>query len=115
VVDAVELALGERPEVPRAGVHLLDAFRNVAFVGVLRLGVVSPAPLKFGRSSLLVLDRQRIDVPAGYDFCISPSCVIIHPGIGAFSMTSRSSSSQFSCVARSERNCGCASISRTVS
>ena len=61
----------------------------------------SPAPLKPGRSSLLVLDRYRRDVPAGNSPCIAVSAVVIHSGVSPFLMALRSFLSSFSWVSKS--------------
>ena len=49
VVDAVEVAFGERPEVPQAGVHLLEGLGEVVlvFTGLLALGVVQSRAIVF--------------------------------------------------------------------
>ena len=73
----------------------------------------SPAPLNPGRSSLLVLDRYRSDVPAGNVACISVSASMIHWGESASLMSSRRSSSMSSWTSKSAWKSGSASISST--
>ena len=109
VVDAMEVAFSEGTEVPEAGVHLFDALGDVTLVGVLGPGVVQPGAAETGRSSLLVLERQRIEVPAGNDSCNVVSAVVIQPGVGATLMASRSVFSSAACVPRSARKSGSAS------
>ena len=49
VIDAMEVAFGERAEVPEAGVDLPDALAHVAFIGMLRARVVEARAAEAGQ------------------------------------------------------------------